>query len=541
MPKATQRCCELRQARHPRQPRCVAFGMSREVSYVRVHPTHNPDFAGAVVDIIGQSTTPLARETSPTTLSGWGLKHGYQFCTWKRRYFRLDASTLRYYKGTKARSPKGVIQLSAYCLCKCVDVGSDRAANSLGYVKLVNKVPVTEKIVKEHGISILVPEQERTYYLHFSNDEERLMWFNAINRNIEVLRRAEGKIEEMISKVMPFADDNTIPREKAGIVKMSLRGRFGPIIDTSSSDPFVTAMTAIAMKDFAGLQSSFGDGSIIDRQTETGTTLLIKACTVGHSDICRFLLENGANPDLARKDGDTPLIVAARLNHHGIVRMLLEYGADRDAVNIYKETATSEGRHSDMHISKDLETYKPAIRKPGAAMTRLALERLSTMSVPNAKTMTTMTPQELAALVQQQAAALQEAQAALAQAQYQSAQSMPAHSLSAVQESTATGLDASAVAATIRRMSISRAARPEGQRLSKVPEGPSSDASDEDGDDGEDDFEHLTTASRAQLLLLPLVVAVVVVVAHFTLRAVVSEAARDGMLSMSPSKMNYAA
>eukprot|EP00050_Salpingoeca_kvevrii_P018942 m.80342 g.80342 ORF g.80342 m.80342 type:complete len:67 (+) comp8204_c0_seq1:1434-1634(+) len=66
-------------------------------------------------------------------------------------------------------------------------------------------------------------------------------------------------------------------------------------------------------------------------------------------------------------------------------------------------------------------------------------------------------------------------------------------------------------------MSISRAARPEGQRLSKVPEGPSSDASDEDGDDGEDDFEHLTTAS------------------------LVSEAARDGMLSMSPSKMNYAA
>lgn len=41
---------------------------------------------------------------------------GYLNAALKRRFWRLDGSTLRYYKTDKAGSPKGVIPLSAFCM-----------------------------------------------------------------------------------------------------------------------------------------------------------------------------------------------------------------------------------------------------------------------------------------------------------------------------------------------------------------------------------------------------------------------------------------
>lgn len=74
----------------------------------------------------------------------------------------------------------------------------------------------------------------------------------------------------------------------------------------------------------------------MNEATGSGTTLLIKGCTVGRPQIVRYLLEMGADPNQAKEDGDTPLIIAARLNHVDIVRLLLDYGADRGARNSYE-------------------------------------------------------------------------------------------------------------------------------------------------------------------------------------------------------------
>jgi hypothetical protein len=46
------------------------------------------------------------------------LTPGYKYCTWKRRFFRLERTSLAYYKSETATSPKGVIELTPYSLCK---------------------------------------------------------------------------------------------------------------------------------------------------------------------------------------------------------------------------------------------------------------------------------------------------------------------------------------------------------------------------------------------------------------------------------------
>lgn len=100
-----------------------------------------------------------------------------------------------------------------------------------------------------------------------------------------------------------------MPREKIGIIKMALRGRFLPRIDPASTDPFIGALRAVALGDMAALQAVLTDAHA-QQATQTGTTLLLKACTVGNVEAVRLLLARGADVNRAKDDGDTPLIVA---------------------------------------------------------------------------------------------------------------------------------------------------------------------------------------------------------------------------------------
>lgn len=43
---------------------------------------------------------------------------GYTYCTWKKRFFRLDSKSLSYYKQESDILPKGIIPLTPYSLCK---------------------------------------------------------------------------------------------------------------------------------------------------------------------------------------------------------------------------------------------------------------------------------------------------------------------------------------------------------------------------------------------------------------------------------------
>ena len=57
-------------------------------------------------------------------------------------------------------------------------------------------------------------------------------------------------------------------------------------------------------------------------------TPLLRAVSTGNHAMALYLLEKGANPDLANADGTTPLLVAAENGDLAMVRLLLDHGAD---------------------------------------------------------------------------------------------------------------------------------------------------------------------------------------------------------------------
>lgn len=66
----------------------------------------------------------------------------------------------------------------------------------------------------------------------------------------------------------------------------------------------------------------------IDRNGETPLTL---AAALGHTDIVRWLVDNGADFERRNHFGFSPLAAAARLGKHRVVGLLLERGADTEA------------------------------------------------------------------------------------------------------------------------------------------------------------------------------------------------------------------
>lgn len=101
-----------------------------------------------------------------------------------------------------------------------------------------------------------MPEAERTYYLFFVNDRQRDEWLEAVATNIELHRRAHGKIEEMIDRVVPLAETGAVPWDKIGIVKMALRSRFQSKLNVLTGGPFITALKLCALGDETGLRTS---------------------------------------------------------------------------------------------------------------------------------------------------------------------------------------------------------------------------------------------------------------------------------------------
>jgi ankyrin repeat protein len=62
-------------------------------------------------------------------------------------------------------------------------------------------------------------------------------------------------------------------------------------------------------------------------------TCLMEAAYFGHFDICRLLVNKGAQMEAKDVSGDTPLHWAAGSGHLEIVRLLCDHGADIEARN----------------------------------------------------------------------------------------------------------------------------------------------------------------------------------------------------------------
>jgi len=75
----------------------------------------------------------------------------------------------------------------------------------------------------------------------------------------------------------------------------------------------------------------------IDRNGETPLTL---AAALGHTDIVRWLVDNGADLERRNHHGISPLAAAARGGKHCVVQLLLGYGANTEAKEkVYQATA----------------------------------------------------------------------------------------------------------------------------------------------------------------------------------------------------------
>jgi ankyrin repeat protein len=77
---------------------------------------------------------------------------------------------------------------------------------------------------------------------------------------------------------------------------------------------------------------------IVDSKDGEGNTGLIIAISRGDEQWTGYLLNQGADPNLAGKGGDTPLIAAARVGFTEAVQWLLGIGAKVDAANRMGET-----------------------------------------------------------------------------------------------------------------------------------------------------------------------------------------------------------
>ena len=105
-----------------------------------------------------------------------------------------------------------------------------------------------------------------------------------------------------------------------------------------ASEEFVAAVKNSNGNKVHELLNAHPQGLVDSRDLE-GNTALIVAIKRRDEDWSAFLLNQGANPNLADKSGTTPLIAAARVGFDSAVEWLLGKGARVDAVNRSGETA----------------------------------------------------------------------------------------------------------------------------------------------------------------------------------------------------------
>jgi ankyrin repeat protein len=84
-------------------------------------------------------------------------------------------------------------------------------------------------------------------------------------------------------------------------------------------------------------------GAVVDAPATNGSgyNALTGAVTSGHTEIVRWLLESGANPNYRYGPGYSPLLAAAANGHLEIVRLLLDHGADLHATSDDGKSALS--------------------------------------------------------------------------------------------------------------------------------------------------------------------------------------------------------
>jgi ankyrin repeat protein len=94
-----------------------------------------------------------------------------------------------------------------------------------------------------------------------------------------------------------------------------------------------------------------------------GYNALTGAVASGHTEIVRWLLQNGANPNHRYGTGYSPLLTAAANGHFEIVKLLLTHGADLHATtNDGKSAVSLATERSHPAVVEFLHSYQPLTR-----------------------------------------------------------------------------------------------------------------------------------------------------------------------------------
>jgi len=101
-----------------------------------------------------------------------------------------------------------------------------------------------------------------------------------------------------------------------------------PLIECAASGDAALVKQHIA----AGTNADLAD-------PKTGSTALIAAATLGHTEAALALIDAGVDLEVKNNEGSTALITAAFLCREDIVKALLKNGADKNAKNLVGSTA----------------------------------------------------------------------------------------------------------------------------------------------------------------------------------------------------------
>ncbi|MCU0878888.1 MAG: ankyrin repeat domain-containing protein [Pirellulaceae bacterium] len=108
---------------------------------------------------------------------------------------------------------------------------------------------------------------------------------------------------------------------------------------------------AVAKGDIARLEGLVRRGMDVNHRDASGAPLLVKSRSV---EVTSWLLDHGADPDLADADGMTPLMIAARYGLVDIARRLVAAGADVSRQDSSGDTALDEARRAQNHDIAEL-------------------------------------------------------------------------------------------------------------------------------------------------------------------------------------------
>jgi uncharacterized protein len=109
----------------------------------------------------------------------------------------------------------------------------------------------------------------------------------------------------------------------------------------AQTDKGLDFVEAVKSRDGDKAMQALGDNptpAIINFRDGDGNTPLLIAVARRDSEWTGFLLNKGADPNLAARNGDTPLIIAARLGFEQAAGWLIDLGAKVDQANKMGET-----------------------------------------------------------------------------------------------------------------------------------------------------------------------------------------------------------